>query len=149
LNSCSAFAAKTREFIPKNATPEEKVAGVSKAVGYCIENNHCPEYFSRRKAEVIDMMVDEITTEQYIELQIRSLKREALKQAEDAKRQAEDAKRQVEDAKRQAEDAKEDARKDKEAAASKMVGKGYAPEEIADLLDIPLEQILKLSAKGS
>ncbi|MDR1536641.1 MAG: hypothetical protein LBU32_01355 [Clostridiales bacterium] len=28
-----------------------------------------------------------------------------------------------------------------------MAGKGYAPEEIASLLDIPLEQTLKLSAK--
>ncbi|MDR1536640.1 MAG: hypothetical protein LBU32_01350 [Clostridiales bacterium] len=48
-------------------------------------NSRCPEYFSRRKAEVIDMVVDEITTEQYIELQTSSLKREARKHAEKAK----------------------------------------------------------------
>jgi hypothetical protein len=125
LRAYSVFVAKTREFIPQNPTPKEKVAGVSKAIGCYIQDSRCPEYFSRRKAEVIDMMVDEITTEQYIELQIRSLKREARKQAEEVHK------------------------KDKEAVAGKIAGKGYAPKEIDDLLDIPLVQALKLSAKES
>jgi DNA-binding NarL/FixJ family response regulator len=152
LRAYSVFVAKTREFIPKSATTGEKVAGVVKAVDYCIQNSYCPEYFSRRKAEVIDMMVDEITTEQYIELQIRSLKREAQKHAEEARMHAEEARRQAEEAKKQMEENRklEDARKkDKETAVGKMVGKGYAPDEIADLLDISVEQVLKLSAKES
>ena len=79
LNGYSFFNEKIREYQRSGLTLEK---AIETAIKYCIENNILKEFLREHGSEVIAMMVEDYTTEDFLEAIIESEREEALEKGQ-------------------------------------------------------------------
>ncbi|WP_461247103.1 hypothetical protein [Treponema sp. R6D11] len=80
LGGYSLFIDKIREY-QKEEESLEKAA--RNAIHYCIKNNILKEYLEAHASEVLNIMLEDLTKEEYLEMRREELREEGIKEGEE------------------------------------------------------------------